>query len=319
MRTNGLDAPSYVAIAELDPRVADAMLERLRAEQIAAYAQPPQAPATGPLLDAAPPVAPAERLYVDDQAAEQARAVLEEHLAGAEEPTAPDGDEPEGHEQTIDEQTIDERATDERGINERGIDDTWRELVASFHQSADTPVGRWPVQEDLPEDVPPRAAKAGADDPDAGDPDAGDPNAGDADDSEAGKPDAGDPDAGKPGAGGGDTLVAPADGSPDDSSDQSGTASSVRTTPGPKPAGDDEHFVPPPPPPLPRLDAITKAAWLGLIGGPVVLILALVTDWYFPYWLRIGAAAAFAVGFLVLVFRSRGGTVDDSDGTGAIV
>jgi hypothetical protein len=46
--------------------------------------------------------------------------------------------------------------------------------------------------------------------------------------------------------------------------------SSWRTTGPPAPNPEDEHFVPPPPPPLPRLEPLTKAAWAGLFGGPVV-------------------------------------------------
>src|SRR6202035_5230235 len=35
----------------------------------------------------------------------------------------------------------------------------------------------------------------------------------------------------------------------------------------------DEHFVPPVPPPLPRLDPVTKGAWLALFGGPLYLLI----------------------------------------------
>ena len=39
-----------------------------------------------------------------------------------------------------------------------------------------------------------------------------------------------------------------------------------------------DHFVPPEPPRGPRLDWISRAAWLGLLGGPVLLILAALFD-----------------------------------------
>ena len=35
----------------------------------------------------------------------------------------------------------------------------------------------------------------------------------------------------------------------------------------------DEHFVPPDPEPLPRADAISWAAWIGVIGGPLLMLL----------------------------------------------
>ena len=38
----------------------------------------------------------------------------------------------------------------------------------------------------------------------------------------------------------------------------------------PPPDDDDDHFVPPVPPPLPRLDPVTKGAWVALFGGPAV-------------------------------------------------
>ncbi|MFD8820088.1 hypothetical protein ACFV23_53585, partial [Streptomyces sp. NPDC059627] len=34
---------------------------------------------------------------------------------------------------------------------------------------------------------------------------------------------------------------------------------------------DEGHFVPPEPPPLPEADATAKFAWLGVVGGPVLL------------------------------------------------
>src|SRR4051794_28948666 len=42
-----------------------------------------------------------------------------------------------------------------------------------------------------------------------------------------------------------------------------------------KPAIDDDeedHFVPPPPPPLPKADAMTRFAWIALLGGPIYLV-----------------------------------------------
>ena len=35
---------------------------------------------------------------------------------------------------------------------------------------------------------------------------------------------------------------------------------------------DEGHFVPPEPPPLPRTDTTAKFAWLAALGGPLLLI-----------------------------------------------
>jgi hypothetical protein len=69
------------------------------------------------------------------------------------------------------------------------------------------------------------------------------------------------------------------------------------------PAGDDEHYVPPAPPPLPRLDPVTKGAWVALFGGPGYLLLAVLLGWVVPSWAAFGAVAAFVGGFATLVVR----------------
>jgi hypothetical protein len=71
----------------------------------------------------------------------------------------------------------------------------------------------------------------------------------------------------------------------------------------PPPAGDDEHYVPPVPPPLPRLDPVTKGAWVALFGGPGYLLLAVLLGWVVPSWAAFGAVAAFVGGFATLVVR----------------
>jgi hypothetical protein len=68
-------------------------------------------------------------------------------------------------------------------------------------------------------------------------------------------------------------------------------------------AGDDEHYVPPDPPPLPRLDPVTKGAWVALFGGPGYLLLAVLLGWVVPSWAAFCAVAAFVGGFATLVVR----------------
>jgi hypothetical protein len=69
------------------------------------------------------------------------------------------------------------------------------------------------------------------------------------------------------------------------------------------PPGDDDHFVPPVPPPLPRLDPVTKGAWVALFGGPLYLLVAVMASWQVADWAAFCAVAAFVGGFATLVVR----------------
>jgi hypothetical protein len=69
------------------------------------------------------------------------------------------------------------------------------------------------------------------------------------------------------------------------------------------PGGDDEHYVPPVPPPLPRLDPVSKGAWVALFGGPGYLLLAVLLGWVVPSWIAFCAVGAFVGGFATLVVR----------------
>ncbi|MCL7366831.1 MULTISPECIES: hypothetical protein [Streptomyces] len=85
-------------------------------------------------------------------------------------------------------------------------------------------------------------------------------------------------------------------------------------------ADDEGHFVPPEPPPLPDADATSKFAWLGVLGGPVLLLLAVVLGWEMTWWLTTLSIGGFLGGFATLVVRMRTGDEDDDDpGRGAVV
>ncbi|MFE3492510.1 hypothetical protein ACFXOS_05295 [Streptomyces sp. NPDC059175] len=102
------------------------------------------------------------------------------------------------------------------------------------------------------------------------------------------------------------------------------------TGPGPRDyevaaAGDDDlddegHFVPPEPPPLPEADATAKFAWLAVIGGPVLLLLAVLLQWDMTWWLTTLCVGGFLGGFVTLVARMpHGDDEDDDPGRGAVV
>ena len=83
---------------------------------------------------------------------------------------------------------------------------------------------------------------------------------------------------------------------------------------------DEGHFVPPEPPPLPAADATAKFAWLGVIGGPVLLLLAVLLGWEMTWWLTTVTVGGFLGGFATLVMRMRPDDENDDDpGRGAVV
>ncbi|MEV7500743.1 hypothetical protein [Streptomyces sp. NPDC093018] len=85
--------------------------------------------------------------------------------------------------------------------------------------------------------------------------------------------------------------------------------------------GDDEgHFVPPEPPPLDTGDTTSKFAWLGVVGGPILLLVAVLLGWDMTWWLTTLGIGGFLGGFATLVARMRTDEDDDDDpGRGAVV
>ncbi|MET8135623.1 hypothetical protein ABZV24_27335 [Streptomyces sp. NPDC005251] len=142
------------------------------------------------------------------------------------------------------------------------------------------------------------------------------------------------------GTGEGDDAPAPgATPEPEASSDRPSAAkplgSSIAFAPGvggprdyraPEPAEDDfdeddeGHFVPPEPPPLPAADTTAKFAWLGVLGGPALLLLAVLLSWDMTWWLTTLGIGGFLGGFATLVTRMKGDDEDlDDPGRGAVV
>jgi hypothetical protein len=82
-----------------------------------------------------------------------------------------------------------------------------------------------------------------------------------------------------------------------------------------------EHYVPPAPPPLPRLDPVTKGAWLALFGGPLYLLISTAIGATISGLAAFLAVAAFVGGFVILVLRMDNGRPPDSgsDDDGAVV
>ncbi|HEU4948502.1 MAG TPA: hypothetical protein VFT31_15235 [Kribbella sp.] len=80
-----------------------------------------------------------------------------------------------------------------------------------------------------------------------------------------------------------------------------------------------DHYIPPEPPRGPRLDWISRAAWLGVIGGPVLVLLAAIFN-FGASRITVLAVLGFAAGFLTLVIRMKDRLPgDDSGDDGAVV
>ncbi|MFE9993271.1 hypothetical protein [Streptomyces avermitilis] len=208
-----------------------------------------------------------------------------------------------------------DREPEEKGVP---IDEeaAWAAIVAGYGEEPPDPPGAKPFKsiEDLalldPETNDGDAgAGSGADSGSDSDADPGSDTGSDAGSGSgsADKPSAGEPlgssVAFAPGIGGGPRDYAAPDASEDDFDED-----------------DEGHFVPPEPPPLPAADATAKFAWLGVVGGPILLLLAVLLGWDMTWWLTTVGIGGFLGGFATLVMRMRTGDEDDEDpGRGAVV
>ncbi|MBO0825245.1 MAG: hypothetical protein J2P27_15550, partial [Actinobacteria bacterium] len=83
---------------------------------------------------------------------------------------------------------------------------------------------------------------------------------------------------------------------------------------------DDESYVPTPLPPPARLDSTSKAALVGVIGGPGYLLIASVfLGWTISATAAFVAVAAFVAGFVTLVVKLGDRPRHDDDDDGAIL
>ncbi|MFE3827764.1 hypothetical protein [Streptomyces sp. NPDC059092] len=91
--------------------------------------------------------------------------------------------------------------------------------------------------------------------------------------------------------------------------------------PGDNDTDDEEgHFVPPEPPPLPESDVTSRFAWLAVIGGPVLMLVAVLLSWDMTWWLTTLCVGGFLGGFATLVARMDPDDDESDDpGRGAVV
>lgn len=119
VRRNALQAAAWAKLTDVDPRVADALLESLEEAGIAAYAEP-LAGESGISREVRIPATPTDRLYVDTARFEMAEAIVAAELPGLLEELRP----------------LDEDAA-------------FAAIVAAWNTEAASPVPPWPVEEDV--------------------------------------------------------------------------------------------------------------------------------------------------------------------------
>jgi hypothetical protein len=139
-RDNGLRCAGYVAAGDLDPRVADALLDSLRAEGIAAYASPTPA-SRGGYLELRLPDQLTDRVYVDSEKSARAMELFAEEQSEASHPA------PAPTEQTSPMAPASPSSTD------LDVDAAWQQLLTSLQSPSDTVT--WPDREDVAASSPP--------------------------------------------------------------------------------------------------------------------------------------------------------------------
>jgi hypothetical protein len=81
----------------------------------------------------------------------------------------------------------------------------------------------------------------------------------------------------------------------------------------PAPGWDEERFVPPPPPPLPHPPPARLAAWVGVFGAPLVLLVTLALGIHLPALLGHALLGSSLGGFGYLVTTMQRGPRDPGD------
>ncbi len=146
-RDNGLDAPLWSPLRDVDPRVGEHLLDVLHAAGIAAYLEPSAdvGPYTRTVFLPSPPL---DRLFVDRSRRAEARALVDEHVPPGEDRRREPVPEPPAVRRPADPSAGAGTGTG----RDLDVDAEWARIVAAFEQEH----GR-PVVAELPSDALPPA------------------------------------------------------------------------------------------------------------------------------------------------------------------
>ena len=148
-RDNGLPPASrYVALVDVDPPLADHVLELLRDAGVTAVAEP-LAGDQGPARDTPPPKRPTERVHVDQGHLMLARTVVGQALPSLRADFFADAA------RRADQDEADRLLRRRTDLPADQIDSMFADIVAGFDAPAADPVPRWSVLEDGPESPAP--------------------------------------------------------------------------------------------------------------------------------------------------------------------
>jgi hypothetical protein len=286
-RDNGLDAADFAAVGDLDPRLAEHLLDLLGAQGIAAYLQPSMD--VNPITrNSTVPARPTDRLYADRAHLSTARDHLRRLVA--EEDSAEEHDQPPGASGpavtggTAGAGGASGEVSGAEGSNPPGVDEpdrtpgrrqpvdaTFEGIVAGFDRPVDPTAASWPAAENL----------SGA---------------------------ARDP---APGAAPTQRPPAPHDPLPED---EPSLLDGLDTFGADLPDTErsDERFVPPPPPPLPRLSRQTVLGGLAILVGLVLVLAPELSPFDRGNAVLLGFAAMLG-GATALILRLRPGTGPGED------
>ncbi|MEU5030873.1 hypothetical protein [Streptomyces milbemycinicus] len=209
-----------------------------------------------------------------------------------------------------------ERDPNENEAGARDDDAAFAEIVAAYDKETRDPEGPapWPEAEDLPADA--QRAHGADDTADAADTDDGAEGADGDEGRGKGSPaaGAGPVDVAKPDKPLGSFIVyapgvGPRDWEPAEPSDDDFDET------------DEGHFVPPEPPPLPETDTTSRFAWLGVLGGPLLLLGVVLFQVELTWWISTLGVGGFLGGFTTLVLRMKDDDEeeDEDPGRGAVV
>jgi hypothetical protein len=158
-RSNGLQSGDWGALVDLDPRLSEALLDRLAAVGVAAYVEPAGGSVDTVSRAVALPKRPMDRLWVDAGRAEEARIVVGAEVAeltallAEEEPGATAHGFVQPVPRTAATKVLRPPVLPEpprrSSAPDEDPDEAWRQIVDGWAQESAEPVPPWPVSEDL--------------------------------------------------------------------------------------------------------------------------------------------------------------------------
>jgi hypothetical protein len=303
-------AAEYAAVADVDPRVGEHLLDVLGLQGIAAYLHPStdQHPVT---RSSTLPARPVDRLFVDRAHVDTAREYLARlaaddpaHTIGTADPVPPG---PSGSGSTgtggtgtsvtgsgsagpggpagpgtaaVPAGATPAAGSPEHGWDNRDLEEAWSQIVAGFDTEVEPPQRSWPAAEDVPAGEVRAAPRWPVDV--------------------------------KPTLSGRGPVVDPPPAGPVTPADGGSLLDGLDTFGAGLPDDEEEGYTPPPAPPIPRPSLPSALGVAGIVGGLVVFLRPALLPMSESTAMMFGVAAIVA-GFTTLVWRLRPG--DDEDDT----